>query len=224
MQFSDFPHNQMKSPSRKAGIRLLPALLLVVFGCMLESEKEARGSVVENEIIGALVTGVGPAEGAEVSLYRSGTPHDEPLAKSTTGADGRFRFTNLKEGAYTLLGKHGVLLSFRDSILIESVDGQPRIVDVSGDTLQTTGSIELEVALRPGDDPASVRGVVLGTAFKAAATDAGSLGMDGMPAGDLPVRITSSLPGYGEIRTTVRVIPGDTTRLGTVTLPFLPSP
>lgn len=207
--------------------RVLPPaalLLALVTGCLLGPDKTARGSVVENEVAGILRAGDAPAAGARVSLYpaESGPQSGAGAARETvTDGEGRFRFTGLPEGAYSILGRHDTLLAFRDSILLARRPGGGKAtVTLPPDTLLPTGAIEVKVTLKPGDDRATITGEVLGTAFDAHADSAGDLSMAGMPAGRLRIRFTSSLPGYLPLTVSVQVAPGATTRAGSLPLPF----
>jgi hypothetical protein len=205
---------------------LLPSALFLALlsGCLFDSDKTARGSVVENEVAGVLLAGDGPAVGARVRLYSANSgpiPGVGSVQEVETNAQGRFRFTGLAEGAYSILGQHDTLLAFQDSILVARLPGGGKAtITLPPDTLLPTGGIEVQVTLKPGDDPASITGEVLGTAFNAHADPDGDLSMGGMPAGRLRVRFTSSLPGYLPLTVTVDVAPGAVTRAGVLPLPF----
>jgi hypothetical protein len=215
----------MTMPLRLPRSLAAPLLLLVLLsGCLLDSEKTARGSVVENEVAGILRAGDGPAAGARVTLYSANAgpiPGVGSVKEVVTDADGRFRFIGLAEGAYSILGRHDTLLAFQDSILVARLPGGGKtLVSLPPDTLRPAGGIEVKVTLKPGDDPASITGEVLGTPFNAHAGANGDLSMGGMPAGRLRVRFTSSLPGYLPLTVAVEVAPGAVTRAGTLALPY----
>lgn len=194
------------------------ALLSLLTGCLTDTDREARGSVVENEVAGILYADAAPAAGARVSLY-SADAAGAALAEAVTDDSGRYAFTGLAGGSYSVLGRKGGLLAFRDSIRIATAPGAKVRISLAADTLAVPGSIRAQVALKPGDDPSSVTGVVLGTAFSAHGGSAGDVSMGGMPAGKLRLRFTSSLPGYAPLLVTVEVHPGLTTAAGTLSLP-----
>ncbi len=192
--------------------------LLLFAGCLSDPDREARGSVVENEVAGILYTDAGPAIGARVYLYNAGVAAGA-LAEAVTDDSGRYAFTGLAAGTYSVLGGKDGLLAFRDSVnLALSSAGKVRLL-LPGDTLAVPGSIRVQVTLKPGDDPASVTGVVLGTSFSAHSDPAGDVSMGGMPPGRLRVRFTSSLPGYQPLVVSVAVASGRTTEAGVLALP-----
>jgi hypothetical protein len=206
---------------RRIAIALMAAFAA---GCFLDPDsKQARGSVVENEIAGVLLGETGaPAVGARVTLAGAGESAAAPR-ETVTDSVGHFRFAKLPEGSYSVLGRHDTLLAFRDTIAVKAAAaGAPAVVKLDPDTLRPTGGIEVRVTLRPGDDPASVTGTVLGTAFSSHADATGDLSMGGMPRGRLRVRFVSSLPGYRALEVAVDVAPGLITRAGTLSLPTLP--
>lgn len=214
-------------PSRKsisaAAATLLAAALT---GCLLGDEKSARGSVVENEIAGTIrVVDGSAAAGARVQIFAadSGSLAGNGALKETrTDSRGAYRIAGLAAGVYTLLGQSDGLFAFHDSIEIAAPRGDSgkTTVTLADDTLKATGAIAVQVVLKPGDDRASIRGEVLGTAFNAGALGNGDLSMPGMPAGRLRIRFTSTLPGYKPLNVAVDVAPGETTQAGVLVLPY----
>jgi carboxypeptidase family protein len=214
-------------PSGKSMSMLATALLAAALtGCLLGDEKTARGSVVENEIAGTIRTGDGSAAaGASVRIFAADSGSlagNGPVGETRTDAQGAYRISGLAAGAYTLLGQSDGLYAFHDSIVVARPPGDPgkRTVRLADDTLKATGAIAVQVVLRPGDDRASIRGEVLGTAFNAGALGNGDLSMPGMPAGRLRIRFTSTLPGYKPLQVAVVVSPGETTQAGVLVLPY----
>lgn len=214
-------------PSRKSISVAATALLAAALtGCLLANEKTARGSVVENEIAGTIRTGDGSAAvGARVQIFAADSGSlagNGPIGETRTDAQGAYRLSGLAAGAYTLLGQSDSLYAFRDSIVIARAPGDTgkSTLLLADDTLKATGAIAVQVVLKPGDDRASIRGEVLGTAFNAGALGNGDLSMPGMPSGRLRIRFTSTLPGYKPLQVAVDVAPGKTTQAGVLVLPY----
>ena len=214
-------------PSHKSKTAAAVALLaLALTGCLLGDEKSARGSVVENEIAGTIRAVDGSAAaGARVQIFAADSGSlagNGALKETSTDSMGAYRISGLAAGAYTLLGQSDGLYAFHDSIVIAVPPGDTGkiTVQLADDTLKATGAIAVQVVLRPGDDRASIRGEVLGTAFNAGALGNGDLSMPGMPAGRLRIRFTSTLPGYKPLQVAVDVTPGQTTQAGVLVLPF----
>lgn len=199
-------------------------LAAALCGCLMGGGDggRARGSVVENEIAGMLFAEGGPAAGARVRLFRAdtGASQGEAVAVATVGTDGAYRFGSVADGEYAVLGDQGGTLSFRDKVGVRSEGGSGRLVQLGADTLLAPGTIEVKVELKPGDDAATVRGEVVGTDFHAQAADDGDVSMNGMPAGRLRIRFTTSLPDYEPLLVEVEVAPGKTTSAGTLNLPY----
>jgi Carboxypeptidase regulatory-like domain len=196
-----------------------------LMGCLLSNDKVSRGSVIENEMAGVIVTTDGnPTVGARVRLFMADSGSlsgGGAIKEAQTDLNGRFRFSDLVPGAYTLLGQKDLLYAFHDSILIPvPVGNKSDSISLAPDTLKATGSIGVQVKLKAGDDPSSIRGEVLGTSFNARATTNGDLSMAGMPAGRLRIRFTSTLPGYKPLIVTVPVTPGAQIQADTLDLPY----
>lgn len=213
-------------PSKKMRSIAAAMLAAALAGCLLGNDKTARGSVVENEIAGTIRTGDGTAAvGARVQVFPADSGSlagNGPIGETRTDANGAYRISGLAAGAYTLLGQSDSLYAFHDSIVIARAPGDSgkSTVRLADDTLRATGAIAVQVVLKPGDDRASIRGEVLGTAFNAGALGNGDLSMPGMPAGRLRIRFTSTLPGYKPLQVAVDVAPGQTTQAGVLVLPY----
>lgn len=114
----------------------------------------------DEDASGAFEAGIDlPAPGVTVQLFR-GTPSGDPVAETTTGADGSFAFGTVRPGTYTVrfLAPDGITL----------VDGadQTVVVTATGDvSLQAefTGNLVVPIAearARPLDASVTVEGVV----------------------------------------------------------------
>jgi hypothetical protein len=218
--------NRKSNPKNaRHGRILLFAMVLLLSGCLFSEDRVARGSVVENEITGVLLTSGGsPSVGARVNLYSADSrPGAEKgaLSETFTDAMGTFHFSGVQNGVYSLIGQHDTLLAFHDSIkLAFAMDAPKKVLNLVPDTLRATGAITVQITLKPGDDPSTVSGIVLGTGFGALAQSNGDLSMTGMPAGRLRIRFTSSIPGYLPLEVAVDVAPGKTSAAGALPLPY----
>ena len=217
----------LERPSRGRGIGtiILGGLIALLAGCLFNEDREARGSIVENEIVGFITTADGaPSIGARVQLYPADSadgPQLIAISEVITDTKGEYRFSKIKSGVYSLIGQHDTLLAFHDSIEVNAMTGAPNNVQIlQPDTLRATGAISVRIILRPGDDPTSISGEVLGTGFGAHAQGTGDLSMFGMPAGRLRIRFKSSLAGYKPLDIAVDVAPGKTSRAGPLVLPY----
>lgn len=222
---SGFPF-RMPTGFLARAVRRFPAVLgLALCGCLVGGERDARGSVIENEVAGILS---GPGGAAAVAARVRLLPADSgslsgtgALRETLTDSAGRFRFADLPAGVYTVLGQSDTLYALRDSVVVPKPTGTAKdSIKLPADTLRATGAIEVRVTLKPGDDPATVRGEVLGTVFNARATAGGDLSMPGMPSGRLRIRFSSTLPGYKTLQVEVAVVPGTLTRAGVLALPY----
>ncbi|MEO7426380.1 MAG: hypothetical protein ABI036_14420 [Fibrobacteria bacterium] len=182
----------------------------------------ARGSVVENEVTGIILTPEGPAVAARVRLYAADAGAGAGATRETaTDSAGRFHFEGLGHGAYSVLCDQGPLLAFRDSIPVSDPSrGGKATVVLAPDTLRLPGAIQAQIILKSGDDLSTVQGEVLGTPFSAHADGSGDVSMTGMPPGRLRLRFTSTLPGYKALSVSVEVAPGRTAPAGALVLPY----
>jgi len=205
---------------------LVASGFLFLLGCVTDGPV-ARGSVVENEIVGFVRTSDGNAAvGSRVQLFSASskdfgaTSVPTKLGETTTDQNGSYRFSKLDTGVYGVLSQYDTLFAFHDSISIAgSGAGKNDTVLVAADTLKATGAISAQVIMRNGDDPATVTGVVIGTGLNSHPKISGDISMVGMPAGKLRLRFTSSLPGYKPLEVSVQVTPGITKVVGALVLP-----
>ncbi len=216
-----------KHKSDRKGLRILCLIAMAIsfFGCLFNEDRISRGSVVENEIVGTIRTSDGlPSIGARIQLYAADSgkaSEKDAFLETQTDSTGQYHFRQVTDGVYSLIGKHDTLLAFHDSIQVKPIKGGPKqLFNLTPDTLRATGAITVQVILKPGDDASTISGFVLGTAFSSHAQNNGDLSMQGMPAGRLRIRFTSSLAGYRPLEVAVNVAPGNTTAAGVLVLPF----
>ena len=199
------------------GLSTVRAIAILAAGLLLacnDDEGRAGVSVVENELYGRILNEDGSAAAkVPVELYKADSAGAEVGVDSTDG-EGRFRFPSLPPGRYSALARREGALAFLDGLELASRD-----LDAGERRLRQGGSVSTVVALRPGDDPASVTAVVLGTGYRSTPDAGGDMGMDGMPEGALRIRITSSLPGYLPLEATLNIISGKETLVDTLHLP-----
>ncbi len=193
---------------------------LAAAGCLpLGEDREARGSVVENEIAGRVFEGAEPSVGARIRVYPAGEFSPHPIAELRTDSVGAYRIELSGSGPYSLLADREGLLLF-----VDGLEARLPGADVfRSDTLKETGRISVRVQLEGGADASSIVGEVLGSPFDSHADSTGDMSMSGMPAAPLRIRIYSESPGYDTLLVPVTVPSGDSLDLGYVELPRLES-
>lgn len=202
--------------------------LFLLMGCILGNRQAGRGSEVENEVVGALVTDGGiPVAGAKVTALPSNGLQAKDAAKPEsvfTDSSGRYRLADLAAGDYNLLGDfdHGKLV-----VLIPGVQRtqDAQRLDLGVDTLRAPGGIRARIQLN-GEGQVGVLCYIPGTSNIAVSDDSGLCSLDKVPQGTYTVRY--SLPGFlVDPDTGVKVFSGRVNELGPKSLaydPELPPP
>lgn len=177
--------------------------------------------------------GITPAKGAVVHIRKKSTLADtsqpglsKKLADTstvTTNDSGVFRIDTIDTGTYVIEGTSGNNLALIDSVRIipDSIRTLPP------DTLKPAGAIKGIIILSEGGDPRQVFVLAFGIDRFARVDTGGTFKFSNLARGLYDLRLISGLFNYGVMDTSgVRVIAGDTTNLGTISLPFtgIPTP
>ncbi|GEM_PF-5955204 len=212
MQLARFPHHALRRVALCAAAALC--------GCLMgPGERQSRGSVIENELVGLLYAGDVPAAGARVRLFAGNLRLTDslrlPVAEASADSLGRYRLSGIVAGVYSLLAQYDSLTYFRDSVVVSDPPKNPADVHIpQPDTLLRSGTVKAEIRLNPPDPSALIVAEILGTDLAARADSAGNVVLGGVPSGPVRIRIRSQGGNYQTLILPVAIKPGATASLG----------
>jgi hypothetical protein len=209
---------------------LAGSLLVLQFHCSPTQHAGNSSQIGNGMVVGMLYEpdGVTPAKSAVVHIRKKNTLADTSrlgLSKRlvdtstvTTNDSGVFRIDTIDTGTYVIEGTSGNNLALIDSVKVKNPDSTKV---VPPDTLKPAGAIKGIINLSEGGDPRQVFVLAFGIDRFARVNADGSFKFSNLARGLYDFRLLSGLPNYGILDTSgVRVIEGDTTNLGTISLPF----
>ncbi len=167
--------------------------------------------------------GMGPAAGAIVKIYETGSAANDPVSVRMTDANGGFSIEDLPTGIYNIQAEKDSFLSFQDSVIVATT-----MTTLKNDTLKCPASLAGTVLIKPDHDPRTVSLHLVGTGRSFVVTDInGDFLMTGLAGGNYTVRISSSIPEYVQVDRAVTVAAcsrnslSDTIRLRSLGVPVV---
>ena len=215
---------------------LAACFLVLQFQCSPTQHAGNSSQAGNGMVMGMLYEpdGITPAKNAIVHIRKINTLADTSkpgLSKRlvdtstvTTNDSGVFRIDTIDTGTYVIEGTSGNNLALIDSVKVKNPDSTKV---VSPDTLKPAGAIKGIINLSEGGDPRQVFVLAFGIDRFAKVNPDGSFKFGNLARGLYNLRLISGLSNYGVLDTSgVLVIAGDTTDLGTISLPFtgIPAP
>jgi hypothetical protein len=192
-------------------------------------------ALMMHQITGSLYRPDGsPAESiiVHIDYYSQIWPDSYPAAftdrshfrTASTGKSGRFTVDSVPNGKYSLNASDYKMGVFIDSIIVNDPNV---IVTLQPDTLKPLGAIKGKIHFPDGGDPRMGLIMVYDPYILSGADSTGYFKFDYLAEGKYRLRIGSFLKGYGAVnKVDIPVRPGDTTDIGTITLPSngIPAP
>jgi alpha-tubulin suppressor-like RCC1 family protein len=162
-------------------------IFLCICLCLHCSTDRIAGSTDETEIeviSGILIDGVngGPANGAEVFLYRANnTVSNQPIDSTFTNSSGKFKFDSIPKGLYTITAEYTIssdtLYYAIQNLTLDS------IIDIGTDTLKAPGRISGTVSVEGQASKSGIFCYIPGTSYLAITDTGGNYTIFSVPPG-----------------------------------------